>query len=175
MVAIDFITAFGRLLRDGAMRDAFAANPRALAAQLNLCASDCAALSQLIPADLEFQAGVLIRKRLDSVRRIIPETCRLLGAETWPTFHAYARTSWPPREHSAAHDAHGFCRHLQHHQPNSLCEAELNRLRFVLSQDRFSIHFIRHKGKRNKSQPALQLILRFGRQRWREITFYFRL
>lgn len=171
MPAIDFITAFGRLLRDGVMRDALAVNPRALAAQLNLCESDCAALAQLIPADLEFQACVLIRKRLDIVRRIIPETCRLLGAETWPVFHAYARTRWPSGEPSAAHDAHGFCCHLQQHQPDSLCDAERNRLRFACSQNRFALHFIR----RNQSKSALQLFLRFGPQRWRETTFYFRL
>ena len=175
MAAIDFITVFGRLLRDGAMRDVFAANPRAVAAQLNLRESDCAALTQLIPADLEFQAGVLIRKRLDIVRRIIPETCRLLGAETWPLFHTYARTNWPPGEQSAAHDAQGFCHHLQEHQPDLLCEAELNRLRFAFSQDRFALYLIRRKQAHNQTKSALQLFLRFNRQRWRETTFYLKL
>ena len=169
--AVDFITAFGRLLLDGVMRDALAANPRAMAAQLNLCESDCAALAQLIPADLEFQARVLIRKRLDIVRRIIPETCRLLGTETWMAFHAYARTRWPSGEQSAAHDAHGFCCHLQRHRPDSLCDAERNRLCFAFSQDRFALHFIRRK----QTKSALQFFLRFGPQCWRETTFYFRL
>ncbi len=175
MATVDFITAFGRLLRDGAMRDAFAANPHALAAQLNLRESDCAALAQLIPADLEFQARVLIRKRLDLVQRIIPETCRLLASETWSVFQAYARANWPTSGQSAAHDAHGFCRHLQQHQPDALCKAELNRLRFVLSRRPFGLHFIRRKCTRNESKPALQVFLRFGRRRWREITCYFKL
>jgi hypothetical protein len=173
--AIDFITAFGRLLRDGAMRDALAANPHDLLAQLNLRERDRAALAQIIPADLEFQARVLLRKRFDMVRRIVPETCRLLGAETWPVFHAYARTHWLAPGQSAAHDAHGFCLHLQHHQPDSLCEAELNRLRFTFSQDRFAFHFIGRKLTRNQTKPAFQIILRFNRQRWREIVIYFRL
>jgi hypothetical protein len=34
---IDFITAFARLLRDGKLRDAFAANPQAIARQV-ICA-----------------------------------------------------------------------------------------------------------------------------------------
>lgn len=175
MAALDFITAFGRLLRDGAMRDALAANPSALAAQLNLRDGDYAALMQLIPADLEFQAGVLLRKRLDIVCRIVPETCRLLGAETWPVFHAYARTNWPIGEQTAAKDAHGFCRHLKQHRPDFLCEAELNRLRFALSQDRFAFHFIRRKQTRGQTKPALQICLRFKRHLWRETTLYFRL
>ncbi len=175
MPATDFITALGRLLRDGALRDALAANPRSLAAQLDLCERDWAALEQLIPADLEFQARVLLGKRCDIIRRIIPETCRRLGAETWPVFHAYARTNWPTREPSAAHDAHGFCRHLQQHQPDSLCEAELNRLRFALSQKRFALHFIRRRPPRNQPRPALQLFFRLDRQHWRETTIYCRL
>lgn len=169
MAAVDFITALGRLLRDGAMRDAFAANPHALTAQLNLRESDCSALARLIPADLEFQARVLLRKRLDIVHRILPETCRLLDVEVWPVFHAYARSSWPANGQSAAHDAYGFCRHLQQHQPNALCVAELNRLHFALSRRRLALHLI----TRNKSKPALQILLRLGRWRWREMTLFF--
>ena len=157
------------------MRDSLAANPCALAAQLNLREGDCAALAQLIPADLEFQALVLIGKRLDLVRHIIPETCRLLGAETWPVFHVYARTHWPPGEPCAVHDAHGFCCYIQHHQPDFLCVAELNRLRFALSNEPFVLHFIRRKRTRNQTEPALQVLWRFDRQRWRETTFYFKL
>jgi hypothetical protein len=173
--ATDFITALGRLLRDGALRDALAANPDAVAAQLNLRPGDAAALAQLVPADLEFQARVLLGKRCDLVRRIIPESCRRLGGETWPVFHAYARTNWPTREPSAAHDAHGFCRHLQQHQPDSLCRAELNRLRFALSQKRFALHFIRRRPPHNQPRPALQLFFRLDRRHWRETTIYCRL
>ena len=175
MPAIDFTTAFGQLLCDGAMRDALATDPRAVAVRLNLRESDRAALAQLVPADLEFQADVLLRKRFNLVRRIVPETCGLLGAESWPVFHAYARTHWPAREQSAAHDAHDFCRHLQQRQPDSLCEAELNRLRFVFSSNRFAFHFIRRPHSCHQTKWALQLLLRFDRQRWRETVFCLRL
>lgn len=175
MPPIDFTTALGQLLCDGALRDALAADPRAVAARLNLCESDCAALAQLVPADLEFQADVLIRKRFNLVRRIVPETCRLLGAETWPVFHAYARTHWLRREQSPAHDAQGFCCHLQQHQSDGLCEAEWNRLRFILSPARFACHFIRRPPARNQTKHAMQLFLRLGRRRWREMIFSLRL
>ena len=175
MPAIDFITALGALLRDGALRDVLAADPRAAAARLNLRESDRAALAQLVPADLEFQADVLLRKRFNLVRRIIPETCRLLGAEMWPAFHAYARVNWPPRERAAAHDAHDFCRHLQRHHPDCVCEAEWNRLRFVHAESRFALHWIRRQPTRHQSKHAVQLLLRLGQRRWREIIFYLRL
>ena len=175
MPAIDFTTALGQLLCDGALRDALAADPRAVAARLNLRESDHAALVQLVPADLEFQAGVLIRKRLNLVCRIVPETCQMLGDETWPVFHAYARSHWPARKQSAAHDAQGFCRHVQQHQPDCLCEAEWNRLRFAFSAHRFAIHFIHRQPSRHQSKRGLQLLVRFGRQRWWETIFYLRL
>lgn len=172
MPPIDFISALGQLLSDGALRDALAADPGAVAARLNLRESDRAALAQLVPADLEFQADVLIRKRLSLVRRIIPETCRSLGAKTWPLFHAYARVHGLARESSAARDAHAFCRDLHHHRHAGLCEAEWNRLQFAFSQSRFALHFIRRRPARWQSPRALQFFLRLGRRRWREMTFY---
>lgn len=175
MPATDFINALGRLLRDGALRDALATNPYAVAAHLKLRDGDAAALAQLIPAELEFQAGVLIRKRLDLVCRILPETCRRLGAETWPVYLAYARTCWPKREQSATHDAHGFCRHLQQHQPDCLCPAEVNRLRFAVSSKRFALHIIRRRPPPPRTQPILQLFFRLDQQGWRETTVSFRL
>ena len=175
MQAADFITVFGRLLRDGVMRDAFAADARALAAQLNLREQDYEALAQLVPADLEFQANVLLGKRFEVVGRMIPETCRRLGAEAWPVFRAYGRTHWPASEQSATHDAHDFCRHLQQQQPNPNCKAEVNRLRFALSETRFAVHFIARERLGNRATPALQLLFRFRRQRWRETMIYCRL
>ena len=63
MAAIDFITALGRVLQDGALRDAFALDPLALARRLDLRERDQPLFLQLDPADLEFQARVLVRKR----------------------------------------------------------------------------------------------------------------
>lgn len=173
MAAIDFITVLGRLLRDGALRDAFATNPQAVAAQLDVRASDRAALLDLVPEDLEFQARVLLRKRLDAVRRVIPQTCRGLDAQAWPTFLDYARTTWPSGDDLTARDAFGFCRHLEQRHPGALCEAEWHRLRFALSKQRFAIHRVRWRTKQGKARPALQFFLRPGPSRWREWVIYF--
>jgi hypothetical protein len=170
--SIDFITALGQLLSDGALRDALAADPQAVAARLNLRESDHAALVQLVPADLEFQANVLMRKRFNLVSQYIPETCRSLGAETWPLFQAYARRHGLARESSAASDAHDFCQELRQHRPGGVSQAEWNRLSFAFSQRRFALHLIRRRPARWQSQRALQLFLRLGRQHWREMTFY---
>src|SRR5580658_6887219 len=105
MPVIDFTAALGRLLRDGALRDALAADPRALVARLGVRASDQPALLQLAPDDLEFQARVLLRKRFDSLRRILPETCARLGDEAWSSFYSYARLEWPSGDDPATLDA----------------------------------------------------------------------
>src|SRR5258708_6828653 len=94
IVATDFFTAFCRLLRDGKLRDVFAVNPQAAAEQVKLRLADCPAWLQLVPEDVEFQAIVLLRKRLDLVKYFVPETSRQLGEKLWPAFYTYARVSW---------------------------------------------------------------------------------
>ena len=74
MEEIDFITALGRWLRDGRLRDAFAVNPQTVAEQIKLTANDWPGFLQLRAADLEFQARILLRKRFDLVQQLLPET-----------------------------------------------------------------------------------------------------
>ena len=92
MVEIDFVTALGRLLRDGNLRAAFTANPQGIANQINLRAHDCLLFVKLIPADLEFQAHILLRKRFELVQQLLPETGRRTGEHFWNLFYEYART-----------------------------------------------------------------------------------
>jgi len=172
VAAIDFITALGRLLRDGTLRDALANHPHAVAAQLDIRASDRAALLELAPADLEFQACVLLRKRLDAVRRVVPHTCRELDTQAWPTFLLYARTTWPEGANPIAQDACGFCRYLQQRNPGSLCAAEWNRLQFAQSNQRFAMHRVRWRTKQGKPRSALQLLLQPSPAWWREWVIY---
>src|SRR5947209_20154994 len=77
--APDFITTLGRLLRDGNLRDAFAANAAATADFLGLSDAERSAFLSLKPDDLEFQARVLLRKRFEAVQRLLPLTCASLG------------------------------------------------------------------------------------------------
>ena len=177
---IDFTTAFGRLLRDGWLRDALAANPRAVVEQLAVREPDRPALLALVPADLEYQAVVLLRKRMKVVQPMLPETMRRLGEAAWPMFHAYARTCWPAGEHPGPKDAYDFVTFLQQHRPDSLCDREWNRLEFFVNRKWLAIHRVR-RPQTDKPQRrhrwALQLLLRRGggNQRGHEWLLYFQI
>ena len=175
MAAIDLITALGRLLRDGSLRDALAFNSHAVVVQLGVRESDCPAVMQLVPEDLEFQARVLLRKRLEAVRRILPETICQLGGAAWPAFHQYARTHWPAGDDGITHDAYEFCRHLKQSSPESLCAAEWNRLQFVVSKKRLAWYWIHRTLTAQKSIPALQIFFRRPSKPWHEILLCCRL
>jgi hypothetical protein len=168
---IDFITALGRLLRDGLLRDAFHADPRAVAAQMDLRESDRDAFVRLNPEDLEFQAGVLIRKRFDTVQKFTPETFRRLGCEAWPRFSKYARSYWPAEKDSITKDAYEFCRNLLHGHQEFLCEAEWNRFQFIFGRRRFAVFCVRGILIRHKRRTVLQVFVRSS-ARWHERLFF---
>ena len=171
MVAIDFVTALGRVLHDGALRDAFAADPAAFVGSLGLEGQDRAMFLRLAPADLEFQARVLLRKRFVLVRDLLPATCENLGADAWPEFARYGRVAAHGGKTQTAEDAFGFSRHLLAHRSQALCPAELNRCRFVQERRRAAFHIARPLD--HAKRPALQVLCRIGRRRWREWTIYF--
>jgi hypothetical protein len=169
---IDFITALGRLLKDGALRDAFAVDATAVARQMNLAAGELAAFVQLMPAELETQAVVLLRKRFDLVRRGLPRTCRALGREAWAIFQGYARTSWPKLERAAADDARGFCEALLCLRPEALCRVEYHRVRFLCSDRRWEVRLLDAVPFRRGFRPGLHIFLRRGVNRWHEWLLY---
>lgn len=175
MPAIDFITAFGRLLRDGSLRDNFARNPELVALQLDVMASERASLLKLIPEALEFQALVLLRKRLDVVRNIIPETCRRLQESEWPVFSEFARNYWPSDAKPIGTDAHEFCRYLKLCRPGRVNPAEWHRLEFAFSHRCLAIHRIRQPLSGPKEKSFLQIFVRVSAERWHEIHLRFAL
>jgi hypothetical protein len=166
MPEIDFVTAFGQLLCDGALRDDFARQPEMVAERLNLAESERPAFTRLIPEEVELQAQVLLRKRLDIVRRVIPETCRQLQGSEVTTFFRYARRCWPREDEPAGRDALGFCRHLRCSNPKSLSEEEWHRLEFAFSSRRVSIH--RLVKSANHRRTSFQLFLALPKGHWRE-------
>lgn len=172
MAEIDFITALGRLLRDGNLRDAFATNPQAVAIQINLRRADWPAFLQLAPADLEFQAHILLRKRLELVRPLLPETARRLGGNFWPQFHEYARNHWPDEPRAALQDALQFCARLRQ-SPQTVSESEWNRLWFARSKKHLAVCGRWRETVRGKTHPQLQIFFRGRTQRWREFIFRF--
>lgn len=171
----DFITAFGRLLRDGKLRDVFSADPRAAAAQIQLKQADLAAWSQLVPADVEFQAQVLLRKRLDLVKYFAPETCRRPGDGLWPIFLKYARINWPPEGAARIVDAFQFCRFLEDKKPGATEPSELNRLTFALGRSRLAVHWVNLPMKNGNPRRGFQIFLRVTGDQWREFFLYVRL
>src|SRR5579872_6024806 len=158
MPAVDFISGLGRWLREGPLRDAFAANPRAVADKLGLEEGDHLALLQLRPNDLEFQARVLINKRFDTIRKILPETCVLLGENARSAFHRYAREYWPSVKNQGVDDADKFCAFLNKRFPGVLCKAEWNRVRFARSNTKLVLHWVRHRPRGKAFRPALQIL-----------------
>ena len=170
MAAVDFITALGRVLHSGALRDAFAADAVACVRRIGLRESDWPAFLQLAPADLEFQARTLLRKRFELVRRALPATCTALGREAWPVFERYGRLNAPAGRDPTNGDILGFALHLDHESNESLDPGELNRCRFVCGSRRLAGHIV--ISPRRLGLPTLQILLRQGSGRWQEWRLY---
>jgi hypothetical protein len=167
--AIDFITAFGRLLRDGALRDAFAADPDAVVQQIGLQERDRPVFMQLRPADLEFQARILLRKRFEVLRPTLPRTYRNLGGNAWVEFQRYARTGGA----AGKDEAIAFCQHLRQVRPEALCLVEVNRCAFVHGPRRVAVHFVLAPIGGDRRRPGVQVFLRRRPDRWHEWLVYF--
>ena len=168
MADVDFITALCRLLHDGKLRDEFASHPAATALRLGVRASDRTVFLQLSPDDLEFQARILLRKRFDLIRRILPRTCTQLGTQAWSEFLHYSRTALLTTAKPIAEDAVGFCRHLAAAKPRTVSPVERNRARFVLSSRRFTCQVVGAIPFHKKRYPGIQFFLRSRSDRWHE-------
>ena len=169
---IDFITAFGRLLRDGKLRDAFAASPQAAAEQVQLRPSDRPIWLQLTPSDVESQADVLLQKRMDVVKFMAPQTSRRLGEKLWSVFHRYGRINWPPERSAKIYDTFLFCQYLRVQQSDAVVASEWNRMSFALSKQRAALCWVQMPVGKKKARPGLQFFLRGRDQRWWEIFVY---
>lgn len=172
MPGIDFTTALGRLLVDASLREAFALDPLAVAEKLEVRAMDRTALAQLSPIELEVQARVLIGKRLDAVRALLPETCAHLGEALWERFCAYTRVGATLHASGPLEDTHGFAKYLLRGEPGALCTAEINRVRFAFERRRLRAHLVRARA-RGSSRRVLQVLIRTGEDAWREWALYF--
>ncbi|MCX6954737.1 MAG: hypothetical protein NTV51_21485 [Verrucomicrobia bacterium] len=154
------------------MRDAFAVHAEAVAAEMNVRTGDRDSFLQLIPADLEFQATILLRKRFELVKRALPRTCRDLGEQAWPEFQRYARACWPSGARVIAQDALGFCAHLHPARNGVVCPLERQRARFVSESNRFAIRYVRTPRMTGTVRGALHVFVRHSPSRWHEWLLY---
>jgi hypothetical protein len=169
---LDFPSALARLLRDGTLREAFALDPVTALGNFPLEDGDRAALLGLAPEDLELQAGVLLHKRFEEVRRILAFTCTNLGDAAWPLFQKYARYYWPDGESDAWADANVFGERLFVECGNAFLPAERNRTRFAASRRRLGISFVWKFPVRGRFRPAIQIFWRSRSRHWREFAIY---
>ncbi len=170
MHTIDLTTALGRLLRDGARRDSFRADAANTAEEFNLRPEDRAAFLTLSPSELEAQADVLLRKRLDCVKRLAPNLCAKLSGALWPRFREYARNQW---HEDKTRDALFFCEHVARDDFELLSRTELNRLQFLTSDSKIRVHFVRDLRFGNGRRRGIQILRRSRKRSVGETWFYF--
>jgi hypothetical protein len=170
---IDFITALGRLLGDGRLRSAFALDPRAVAAQLQLAPKDWPGWLALAPAELELQARILLRKRLALVRPLLPATTQRLGDALWPGFLECARNHWPAKQRPALDDARRFCRWLRQKNENLVLRSEWNRLQFSGAGKFLALHWLARETTSGWRWPGLQILFRISAKCSRELMLGF--
>jgi hypothetical protein len=157
-------------LHDGALRDAFARDASTFVKAINLRESDHAAFLRLSPTDLEVQARVLLRKRFDQVRRLLPRTCLALGKSAWEHFVSSIRSNETRGSSPFVEDAYQFCAHANRVRPGSVCAQEFNRCRFANGHQRASLHLVKHSV--NHRLPAIQLLIRLSAKHWHEWQIY---
>lgn len=179
MAAVDFITALGRLLNDGAQRDAFAEDATAFVQDIGLRESDRAAFVRLAVPDLEFQAQVLLRKRFERVAAALPRTCELLGDVAWPQFlrQARSRSSGETTSAGSKGDALAFAVELARRRHPALQRQEFNRARFACGAQWFAVHVtdgVPVSHDLPAAKMGVQILLRSPRGRCHEWFAYLR-
>ncbi|MDB6125442.1 MAG: hypothetical protein JWQ71_4435 [Pedosphaera sp.] len=169
---MDLVTALGRLLRDGKLRDAFAAMPEDIIERLGVQAADRPALLAISAADLEAQAKVLLRKRYDAIAHLIPDTLSALGEKAWPGFQDYGRQYWPDGTDKEIRDATQFMRHCKQQYRKDVSSRELNKLAFLSSRLSAAAHWITDLQFRGRKRGGLQILIRRNGGRWTESILF---
>jgi hypothetical protein len=163
---IDFVTALGRLLHDVRLREAFRADRAHTVEALNVRTTDCQAIVRLAPDEVEFQARILLKKRLDAIQRFIPITCERLGEGIWTTFVDYSNKISSLSD--VTEDACCFAEYVAEAVPAARCSSEVNRLRFAKGRSRFCMRFTRDAGRSMLGGRALQAFVRWSDGGWKE-------
>lgn len=170
---MNLLSALAQLLHNGKLRDEFAVDSVVVAERLGVQGADRASFLAMPLADLEAQAEVLLRKRFDAVKHLLPLTVMKLNGNGWPLFLRYARDHWPEGEQREESDAAEFCQYCVRENSGPICRSELNRMNFANSKRPFAIHFTTDISIENRRRAGLQIFYRQPLMaRWREAVLY---
>lgn len=134
------MTGLARLLSDSALRRGFARDRGALATELRIRSSDRPVFLQLSLEDLEFQAGILLRKRFEPIQTLIPLTLSSLPENGWPLFRKYASVAG--RKDCSPQDAFDFLLFLKENGA-AVNSSERSRIELLRSSKRFALKLSR--------------------------------
>lgn len=171
----DLTMVLGRLLTDPVLRSDFAENPGTVIQKFRLPSSAATALQQLDPVELDRQAQCLIDKRFHEVAKLIPRTVQQLGAAARQVFQEYATGFWPDTHRRHLQDAAEFSRYLSGPRSGAVCRSERNLVRFRLSARRIAVSLVPDAWARDRSRPALQVLVRTDDGRAVEYLWYLRI
>ncbi len=155
---IDWVTAQARLLSDSTLRAEFQNDPGGVANQLGIPIEEQPDFLKLDPAQLEAQANGLITKRMQEVRQLLPLTFENLGNRGEKLFLDYAESYWPEGHHRHLLDAIQFASHLRSKRAKTLCETEVNFLKFIQQPKVMRLHLALHRRNGMRSRPGLQIL-----------------
>ena len=165
--------ALSRLLSERGLREAFRADPRAAASQLQIDPAERPTFVALDPDALDLQAEGLLHKRLREVRALLPETFASLGEDGDDAFLDYAESYWPQghRRHQDDASRFGACLRTTPSGRAAISEREWNALRFGQGRAPIALHVVRRVWLGGRHRRALQVLWR-RRQRTQQTFFY---
>jgi hypothetical protein len=109
----DVQNVMAQLFIDRAIRSQFFDDPAAIGAKLGLSAAEAQCLAQVSQCQFEHFGHSLVRKRSDQVRRSLPNTARVLGAEFTSLFDRYINEARPRGSRALLDDAVDFVAALE--------------------------------------------------------------
>lgn len=172
MPGIDLTTALGRLLSNAELRRDYAQDAAALARRLDVDEKHLDGFLALDQNGLDIQAEALIGKRFHEASALLPETTARYGAAARRMFFEFAESSWPTGHRRHLEDAVAFCQFLHTREGTGPCEAEFNRLHFLLQERRVAFHLVWRFPYRTRHRATLQLLTRRRDGRLRQTVMY---